>query len=164
MTSDEFFQLLTRFARRPTPSLEGRHVYVWAGQTSILSAKIPRGQITVLDLHALCKTLERTPNTTEAARTVFAEAISKWLEKEMPEDDKQRVLVITGCDVLLRYQIPPSPFVQIASEKRLIVFTVPPEERQYKPTRPLPNYVHLEPSATFTYLKLHTTENGIIGE
>lgn len=164
MTATEFFELLSRFVQRPTPSVEGRHVYLWAGSSSIQSAKIPQSRITDLNLHVLCKTLERTPNTEAAARQVFTDAIRIWLEKELPQDDKQRVLVITGCDLLCRYKISLSQFAQIASEKWLVAFAVPPEERQFKPTRPLPNYIHLEPNATFSYLKSHLAENSVIGE
>lgn len=164
MTRDGFVQLLARFAKRPIPSTEGRHVYVWLGSLDDLTASAPRGLVQVLDLHDLCRTLERTPNTTEAARTVLKNAISGWLEREFPKDERQRVLAVTGCDLLMRYQVPLSQFVQLASESKLIALIVSPDDRAYKPLKPLPAYVHLQTDATLSYLKSHLAENAVIGE
>jgi hypothetical protein len=164
MTRDEFLQLIARFAKRPIPSTEGRHVYVWQSTAEELDAKTLRGLVATLDLHKLCHALERTPSTTEAARRVLTDAIGKWLSQELVRDDRQRVLAVTGCDLLMRYRVSLSPFVQLASENRLVAFVVPADESRYKPNQSLPPYVRLQPNATLSYLKSHLGESAVIGE
>jgi hypothetical protein len=163
MTRDEFILLLKQFAERPMPSTAGRHIYVWQGALNALTSKAPRGLMTVLDLHELCRTLERTPSTLEAGRKVLAEAISKWLGREFPRDDQQRALAVTGCDLLMRYSVPLSQFVQLASESRLIALVAPADE-SHKRAKPLPAYVRLQADAILSYCKSHLTDEAIIGE
>jgi hypothetical protein len=164
MNSDEFSKLLQRFARKPTPSTEGRHVYLWQNTLEVLLAKMPRDFAVVLNLHELCRTLDRTPSTTQAARQVLNDAIAAWVNKEFPRDDRQRALAVVGCDLLARYQIPLGQFMSIASESRLVVFVVPKADSAYRPNKPLPAFVYLRAEATLAYLKPPISDNLIVGE
>ncbi len=164
MTSTEFFEFLSRFAKRPIPSTEGRHVYIWQGAQQDLMSKAPQGLVTLLDLHALGHALDRTPSTVEAARRLLAETLDAWLARQFPQDDQQRVLIVTGCDLLMRYQVPSGLFVRLASESKAVVLAIPANDSRFKPSKPLPAYVLLRPDATLSYFKTQIGENAIIGE
>jgi hypothetical protein len=164
MTVDEFTSLLTQFAERPIPSVLGRHVYVWRRAVDALNPLVPRRVLTVLDLNDLCRTLARTPSTDDAARAVLTEAIDARLQQEFPRDNRQRVLIVSGCGLLMRYRVSLGLFVQLASENRLIVFVAPTDDSNYQPGQPLPDYVRLRPDATLSFFKNALTEEAFIGD
>lgn len=153
MKVDEFASLLKQFAERPIPSMLGRHVYVWCRAVDALNPLVPRKILTVLDLNKLCCTLQRTPSTDDAARAVLTGAINARLQQEFPRDERQRVLVVSSCGLLMRYRVSLGLFMQLASENRLIVFVVPADESNYKPGQPLADYVRLRPDATLSFFK-----------
>lgn len=165
MNVDEFASLLKQFAERPIPSVIGRHVYVWRRTADALSTLAPCRVLATLDLNELCRTLERTPSTDDAARTVLTEAMSAWLQHEFPRDERQRVLIVSGCGLLMRYRVSLGPFIQLASENRLIVFVAPADDSNYQPGQPLPGYVHLRPDATLSFFKNSLpSEEAFIGD
>ncbi|CAG0960658.1 hypothetical protein ANRL3_00855 [Anaerolineae bacterium] len=153
MNVDEFANLLKQFAERPIPSVIGRHVYVWRKTADALSTRVPRKVLATLDLNDLCRTLERTPSTDDAARAMLTEAITARLQQEFPRDERQRVLIVSGCGLLMRYRVSLGPFMQLASENRLIVFVAPVDDSSYQPGQPLPGYIYLRPDATLSFFK-----------
>jgi hypothetical protein len=161
---DEFADLLKRFAGRPVPATAGRHVYIWQASFEELASLVPAKLISSLDLHELCRTLERTPNTTDAARQVIVEALDAWLTREFPRDDRQRLLTVSGCDLLARYRVPLSHFMRLSSESRMVVFLVPGEDSRYKSLKPLPAYIRVQPETTLAYFKPQLAEDAVIGE
>ncbi len=164
MNRGEFAVLLKRFADRPLPATMGRHVYIWQGSFDELASMVASRLIACLNLHDLCRALERTPYTTDAARKVLVDAIGAWLAREFPRDERQRLLAVSGCDLLARYKVPLSHFVRLASENRMIAFVVPAGDSRYKPSKPLPPYVHLQPDATLAYLRPQFADEAVIGE
>ena len=164
MSRDDFLALLQSIARRPVPATAGRHVYVWQGTLEEITASAPHGLLKILDLHELCRALDGTPETDSAARRILEAAIGKWLEKEFPRDDRQRALAIMGCDLLMRYALPLSQFVQIASENRLVVMVVSEPVGGPPLRKALPPYVHFQPGATLDYFKTRISEQAFVGE
>jgi len=164
VTYDEFANLLSRFAQRPIPAVQGRHVYLWHGELAALRTLLPPGLAVDLDLYALAKELQRTPFSTDEARRVLQTAIANWLRQYLPAPGKQQAVVVTGNSLLRRYRVPLSEFFQATSESRLFVFAVSPRETAFQPPQPLPGYILLQPSSTFDYLKTNLGERFVIGE
>lgn len=154
MTDADFVVLVQDFARRAMPATtrNGRHIYIWQNPTESLTGVIPRSQLLLLDLAALCRTLDQTPSATNLARAKLDQAIQLWLSTEFPRDDTQRILVVTTCGLLMRYGIPLSAFAQRANENRMVIFVVPTLESNFQP-RSLPPFIRLQPDATRSYLK-----------
>ncbi len=125
---------------------------------------VPAKLISSLNLHDLCRTLDRTPNTTDAARQVIVDVLDAWLNREFPRDDRQRLLVVSGCNLLARYRVPLSHFMRLSSESRMVVFLIHGEHSRYKPSKPLPSYVYIQPEATLAYFKPQLAEEAVIGE
>jgi hypothetical protein len=65
----------------------------------------------------------------------------------------QQVFVITGCDLLSRYQVPLNLFFQLASEQTMFILVISPAETHFQPTQPLPGYVLLDTAAPFNYVQ-----------
>jgi hypothetical protein len=164
VTYDEFATLLTHFAQRPVPAVYGRHVYLWHGEMTALRALLPTGLAVELDLYALAGELQRTPVSADEARRVLQTAIANWLRQHLPAPGEQQAVIVTGNSLLRRYRMPLGDFIQAASESRLFVFVVSPQETTFQPRQPLPGYVLLQPSATFDYLKTNLGERFVIGE
>jgi hypothetical protein len=163
MTVDELKGLLARLAARPTPAINGRHAYVWHDEACLLRSLAPPGLATDLDLYALTRNLSRFPFDAVEARRVLQNAIAGWLAEHAPVPGKQQVVIVTGNSLVARYRLSLSEFLQAASDFRLFVFVVSPQESDFTPLRPLPRYVKLLPSATFAYLKSNLGERAMIG-
>ena len=161
MTRDEFLDLLSRFAERPLPALSGRHLYLWHGSVEHLTAIVPGNVARTLDLHALAATLPHSPRSADAARRLLRDALRSQLA-ELPTLDRQRVLVVTGCDLLSRYRVPLGPFFEVASERLMVVLLVPPAETHFRPAEPIPDYVLLDPDAPFEYLQTLVGKGAVI--
>lgn len=153
MIKADFFNLIARFAQRPMPALGGRHVYLWHGQLRTLTAALP-GELKMftLDLHQLAAKLPRTPRARDEARQLLTRAIQQQLKSQL-ETSSQQVFVVTGCDLLSRYQVSLRSFFQLASESRMIILVVSALETQFQPSGLLPSYVELDPGAPFEYLQ-----------
>lgn len=165
MNVNDLASLLNQFAERPMPSVIGRHVYVWRRPVDELITLARRSVLATLDLNELCRTLERTPSTDNAARTVLTEAMRVWLQHEFLRDDRQRVLIVSGCGLLMRYQVSLGLFIQLASENRLIVFVALADDSNYQPGPSLPGYVHLRPDATLSFFRNSLpSEDAFIGD
>jgi hypothetical protein len=151
MTKDELFNLISRFALRPLPAVNGRHVYLWHGSLEILKRGIPVEILISIDLHHLAATLPRAPRMRDEARRLLSQAINTTLNEH--ESDHQQIFVVTGCDLLSRYEVPLNPFFQVASERQMVILVAPLAETHFQPSHPLPSYVVLDPTAPFNYLK-----------
>ncbi len=153
MTKTEFFELISRFAQRAVPALSGRHIYLWHGPPATLSAAMPAGlRVSAIDLHQLAVSLPRAPRARSEANRLLRQTI----EKELADNcvpNSQQIFLVTGCDLLSRYEVPLSPFFQLASEKRMFIFVAPSSETTFQSTSPLPAYVDLKAAAPFEYLQ-----------
>jgi hypothetical protein len=152
MTKAEFFKLISRFAQAPLPAVSGRHVYLWHGSLEVLKRNIPTETSVSVDLHHLAAMLPRTPRAHDEARRLLSQAIQTTLTEQL-KFDHQQIFVVTGCDLLSRYEVPLNPFFEIASERHLVVLVVLLVETNFQPSHPLPSYVTLDPSAPFNYLQ-----------
>jgi hypothetical protein len=157
MNKDELIKLAWQFSKRPVLSMIGRHLYLWHGDFEMLSGEIPAGISEEFNLYKLIPLLPQTPNSREGAMSLIQKAIKNKLYKFIPSE-KQRIILITGCDLLSRYKVPLTDFFSISSESILFIFIISPKETFFHPTSPLPDFVSLNPAHTFNYLK------GIIGE
>ena len=161
MNSDAFFTLLSHFAERPLPARVGRHVYLWLGSTESLKHTIPSHVLRVLDLHQLAAGLSGAPRSVDAARRLINRALRSQLD-DLISLCRQQVLVVTGCDVLSRYQAPLIPFFEIASEHVMVVFTVRPAETHAQPIDPLPDYVSWNPGAPLEFMRSAISKEAVI--
>jgi hypothetical protein len=161
MNKSEFLNLLSRFVQRPLPAVDGRHVYLWHGETSRLKSAVGAGPWVEINLHALAASLPRTPRAADEAARLLRQAIEGEMYRHRTSESQQ-VFVISGCDLLSRYKVPLQPLFQAASESCMVVLALSPAETHYQPTTPLPDYLSLHPTATFTYLKEVVGENAVI--
>lgn len=152
MTKNELLDLISRFSQRPVPALGGRHVYLWHGAWEALRSLIPAQVLTHLDLHRLAATLERAPRARDEAGRLLRRAVEREISGQLASD-RQHILAVTGCDLLSRYQVSIKPFFQIASERQMVILVVSPVETHFQPADPLPDYVTLDTSAPFDYLR-----------
>jgi hypothetical protein len=81
---------------------------------------------------------------------------------ESVKDNHQQFVVITGCDLLGRYTMPLNVFYETVSDTVMVVFVVSPAETNFIPEIPLPDYININPAATFSYLKNRVGENTVI--
>jgi hypothetical protein len=161
MNQDEFLDLLRRFAERPMPALEGRHVYVWHGNMAHLRKALPGPTVQPLDLHTLAAGLSQAPTSMDGARRVLLRAIRSQIA-DLLSSDHQQVLVVTGCDLLSRYRVPLVSFFEIASERTAVVFAVSLDETCFQLAEPLPEYVSLNARAPLDYLRGAVGEGAVV--
>ena len=161
MNRDEYLNLLSRFSGRALPAQVGRHVYLWQGSASSLTATIPGSVARVVDLHKLAAALTRAPRSVDAARRLLSRVIRSQLD-DLISPHGQQVVVVTGCDLLGRYRVRLSLFFERASERVMIVFVVPPDESRFEPPVPLPSYVALDPGAPLEYLSSALDKRAVI--
>lgn len=152
MTKHELFDLISRFAQRPLPAVNGRHVYLWHGSLAVLKRAIPTETLVPIDLHHLAAALPRAPRARDEARRLLSQAIRTTLNEQL-KDDHQQIFVVTGCDLLSRYEVPLNLFFQLASEVQMFILVVPLAETQFQPSYPLPSYVTLDSTTPFNYLQ-----------
>jgi len=164
MNSMEFAALLAQLAERPVPPLFDRHVYLWHGELVDLRGMVTTGLTTELDLYALTTVLSKTPFALDEARRLLQSGIATWLREYAPAPGAPQVVVVTGNSLLQRYRVPLDAFFQTSNETRLIVFVVSRRETDFRPVRPMPAYVEIEPSATFEYLRTKLSDHALIGE
>jgi hypothetical protein len=164
MNRVEFAALLAQLAERPVPPLVDRHVYLWQSDLVDLHGLVPIGSAAELDLYALATTLSRTPFALDEARRLLQAGIAKWLREHAPAPGAHQVVVVTGNSLLQRYRVPLDAFFQASSETCLVVFVAGRWESDYRPLRPMPDYVELESSSTFEYLRAKLSDHALIGE
>ena len=161
MKREEFARLLKQFTQRPMPAPNRRHIYVWHGDPSSLQALLPAGHSRVLNLHHVVTELSRTPRARDEASRLLRRAIESYLYEE-PLSGDQQVLIVTGCDLLNRYQVSLTPFFEFVSESQMVVFVVPSSETNFTPVTPLPRYVMMKSDGHLEYLRGHMVDSGAI--
>ena len=149
MNPSEFLALTARFAERPFPAQVGRHVYLWHGKTEALLVAIPGTALCTLDVHRLAAGLSRAPRSLDAARRLLRRTLRSRLQ-ELVSPHGQQVLVVTGCDLLSRYRVPPALFFEWASERTMIVLILSPDESCFEPPVPLPGRSEHRPAQSRT--------------
>jgi hypothetical protein len=151
MKRDEFAGLVDGFRIRPIAPLGGqRHVYLWHGDLPALTPLLAHANVLSLDLHELIRSLERKPSDGNAARRVLEGAIAGWLRDHQSQDNQHQIVVVSGCDLLMRYQVSLAAFMQFVTDNRMFVLVAPPYR---EPSAPLPGYVDFKPSGAFDHLK-----------
>lgn len=151
-------------AQRAVPPLVGRHVYLWHGELEDLRGLLPSSAMVELDLHSLTATLARTPFALDEARHLLQASMAAWLKEHLAAPAAHQVILVTGNSLLQRYRIPLDAFFQASTETRLIVFVVSRSQTDYRPPRPMPAYVELEPGVTFEYLRAKLGDHALVGE
>jgi hypothetical protein len=151
MTKNEFFDLISRFAQRPVPAVDGRHVYLWHGPLELLKNGIPADSLVQIDLHQMAPILPGAPRSRDEARRLLSNVITTTLNENNAV--RQQIFTVIGCDLLSRYEVSLSPFFQVASERQMVILVVPIDETYFRPSHPLPSYVMLDPAAPCNYLK-----------
>lgn len=117
-----------------------------------------------LDLYALAAELQKTPMSKAEAARVLQRALEGWLEQTRPKAGTQQFVVVTGNSLLARYGASLKPFFEVAGECRMCIFVVEPREANFQSGTPLPSYVHVQPTATLTYLESKLGDQAVIGE
>ncbi len=160
MTRDEFCELVLRFKARPTvPAAGERHVYLWRGPLQELEACLPHGVALRLDLHSLARTLEEKPAGMDGARRCLERGVELWLRAHPATGGAQQVVVVSGCDLLMRYRVSLGALFQAAGDSLMVIFAAPPYAA---PLQPLPSYVEFQPAATFQYVSSRLPEAAVI--
>ncbi|MEN4011376.1 MAG: hypothetical protein ROW48_05040 [Bellilinea sp.] len=163
MKRSEFLEFLTRFANQPIPATINRHVYLWIGEMDALFSSYPPGFIQKLDLHALCRDITKTPNGDKAAGRELSGAMDDWILRNLITGSQQAILV-TGIDLLYRYRLPLSVFIQLASEKNVIILALSALDVNFRPAKPLPSYILFSPYAILKYAASVIPEEAIVKE
>ncbi|HOG47277.1 MAG TPA: hypothetical protein PLJ35_08775 [Anaerolineae bacterium] len=160
MTPAELQHLAARFARGPVmPCGSERHVYLWRGTPGALIALLPPGRHMRLDLHELAGALPAKPIEPEGARRAIARAIERALRAADVGPAAQQFVVVTGCELLMRYSVSLGTLYQAACDSRMVILVVP---SYAAPAHPLPRYVEFRPDATYAYLKPSLEDMAII--
>lgn len=160
MKRDQFAELVDSFRIRPVMPLGGqRHVYLWRGDLPELNRVLTRANVLSLDLHELTRSLERKPTDVNAARRVLEDAIAGWLRAHQALENEHQIIVMAGCDLLMRYQVSLGAMMQYVADSRMIVLVVPPYR---EPPAPLPGYVDFAATGIFEYLKRFIADSCIV--
>ncbi|MBN2390341.1 MAG: hypothetical protein JXR84_06445 [Anaerolineae bacterium] len=161
MTDDEFLELVAHFCERALPAQVGRHVYLWHGKIAPLTLRLSGTVVQTLNLHELAAGLSRAPRSVDAARSLLNEAIASQMSRLISPHGQQIVLV-TGCDLLSRYGMRLTPFVEYVSDRVMVIFVLAPDETRFQPPVPLPSYISLEPDAPLAYLQNMIDKRAVI--
>ena len=161
MKRDDFAELVDSFRIRPVMPPGGqRHVYLWRGDHPALQPLLARANLLNLGLHELTGSMERKPTDVNAARQVLEDAIMGWFHNHPTRENERQLIVVTGCDLLMRYQVSLGAFMQSVGDDRMIVLVVPPYR---EPSAPLPGYVDFSATGILDYLKRFVADSCIVG-
>jgi hypothetical protein len=155
MKLSELIEMIDHFAQSPIPSLHGRHVYLWHGSATSLKTIIPPIAQEWLDLHSLTTHLPRTPRANDEASKLLRREIESVLQRIRSSEDRQKIIGITGCDLLSRYKVSANPFFTVASERTMVILVIESIETHFRlsPSVILPEYVNLDTAAPFRYVQ-----------
>jgi len=160
MMREDFSHLLKRFAINPVTSTIGRHVYLWHGNDSQLLDLVPAEVKEILDLHTIIASAPRTPYEQSEASRIIQKLFEAWLEKNLVEI-RQRIVIISGCDVLVRYHIPLTAFFQWASDTTMFIF-IAENWTSISLAGRIPEYVTINSQDEFIYLREIISESATI--
>jgi hypothetical protein len=145
------------------PTAGVRHLYLWYGDPDRLEEIIPAPLLQRLDLYELVRRLPRTPYAADEARRLLRDRIEQELRARANSSERQ-VLVVSGCNLLARYNVPLQPFYSFASDHRIVILVVPRAEAEFPPPPQLPDFVRLAPTAPFDALSQAVGEKNVIRE
>ncbi len=158
-----FIVILRSIATRAvSPSDIGPHVYVWQGQDDDLRYFLPRdtdGLVKFLNLHNEIKSEFRTPTYHFDARQILEDLIEGWLKNRIMVSG-HHVIVVGGCDLLDKYDVPLDIFSKWASETTIFIFVVPPLSNSL--ANNLPDCVIFQEERTLNYLKEFISEDAVM--
>jgi hypothetical protein len=164
MTPDDLLQIVDRLTHGPVvPTAGVRHLYLWYGDPDRLEEIIPAPLLQRLDLYELVRRLPRTPYAADEARRLLRDRIEQELRARANSSERQ-VLVVSGCNLLARYNVPLQPFYSFASDHRIVILVVPRAEAEFPPPPQLPDFVRLAPTAPFDALSQAVGEKNVIRE
>lgn len=160
MKRDQFVTALEIFFKSPQPY---RHLYVWHGQVDDLKSLLPTGRAQVLHLFQVAAELDRHPLAQDEANELLRDALRFWLRDWYTDRVKTHpVLVVTGGELLARYQVGLQAFYEVLTDRSMIILACSAEDAAYDPKGRLPGYVRCEPSATLTYLSRLVKDDHVI--
>jgi hypothetical protein len=164
MSPEDLRALLERLAHGPTVAIHGgRHLYLWHGEPGSVEEMVPPALRRRLDLYDLAGRLPRTPYADDEAQRLLGAGIERELQALMAHPSQQ-VLLVGGCSLLARYRVPLQPFYAFVSDRRAVILVVARQETEFIPTAALPEFVHLDPAATFVALSGAVGEQNVIVE
>lgn len=162
MTPDDLRALLEHLTQGPVvPTGVVRHVYLWHGDPDALTVLVPAALRQPLDLYALAQRLPRTPYALDEAQHLLRTEIEGELQCQKERAPSQ-VLIVSGCGLLARYRVPLQPFHAFASDRRVVILTVSRQDSEFAPTASLPEFTHLDQTATLTALRVAVGEQNIV--
>ena len=160
MKRDQFAATVEAFLRGPQPY---RHLYVWHGEPDDLVSLLPLGQMQPLDIFGLAAELSHHPFAQDEASELLRDALRAELRVWYARGtDAHPLLVITGCELLARYQIGLQLFYEVLTERSMIVLVCSAADASYDPAGRLPGYVRCEPGTTLAYLSRLVEDNHVI--
>ena len=160
MKRQEFATLLEVFLKAPPPY---RHLYLWHGEADGLSALLPPGKTSSLDLFELAARLPSRPLAQEEAQRVLGAALRKAVQEWAASDAEVRpILVVKGSQLLARYRVSLASFYEALTARLMVVLVCSAADASYDPGGRLPLYVQCDPGATLTYLSQLVEDNHII--
>lgn len=147
MNVSDFDTLVSGFSHNPK---SGRHVFLWRGRKAELEKTLPSDITTHLDIHTLATTSYAVSSGTYELRRQFSKEIIKTLQERKNRLTAPQILVVTGCDLLARYELGIRDFYDhYVGDGVMVVFVVP----QHNMKHPWPTFVKFDPDATVRYLE-----------
>jgi len=160
MKREQFEAILSTFLSGPQPY---RHLYVWYGEVSDLTSLLPVGCVGRLDIFQVAAELGRYPFAKDEANQLLGDALRVRLRDWYAGGaEGHPVLVVTGCELLARYQIGLHLFYEVLTDRSMITLVCSAEDASYDPAGRLPGYVRCEPGATLTYLSRLVEDNHVV--
>ncbi len=94
----------------------------------------------------------------------MSSTIENWISKEFTSSQQQRALLVTGLDLLYRYHLPMSIFMQLASENCMIVLAISPLDVNFRPAKIWPAVIQFSPYEILKYIATEIPEEAIVKE
>jgi len=160
MKRDQFVTALDAFFQGPRPY---RHLYVWRGEANDLMLLLPSDRVQRLDMFRLAADLSHHPLAQVEANQLLRDALHERLRHWYTSDAESRpVLVLTGCELLARYEVSLQPFYQVLTYESMVILVCSAADSSYDPAERLPAYVHCEPGTTLSYLSRLVEDDHVI--
>jgi len=149
MTLDEFERLVKRLATGPDPD---KKVMGWPGSRSELESRVPAAARVSLDLHELAVPSdgEELPKGDQRVARYLIERIRRAAQVHKHKSVRGRVFIVTGLDLLVKYQTGLTVFYEEVNDDRtacvLVVEPVKLDAHELKRRVP---YIHCNPMAVW---------------
>ena len=161
MKRKQFVATLDALLLDPQPY---RHLYLWHGEAEDLMSLLPAGRAKPMDIFQVAAELSHHPFSQDEANELLRDALRVRLRDwYVSGAEACPVLMVTGCELLARYQVGLRPFYDALANRSMVILVCSAEDASLDPKGRLPGYVRCEPSATLTYLS-QLVEDGHIVE